>query len=458
MMRLAAPVFVANAFQALHSVINIFWLGRLPESAQALNAPVISFQILFLAASMAIGLGQAGTSLVGQARGARQEGTISRVTGQVMLVMAFYFCLVAVGGILWARPILRLLNTPSDAIHIVMPYFKVMVVGMLPISLTFAYRALAQGVGDTKTPMLVDGTAIVLNMILDPLLIFGLGLGAQGAALATLLGRLAAGIWALRLLTDRNGYFRLNSRSVRPDGVLLRKLARIGLPAGLAMGGSSLGFAVITRLVASHGSVAIAAFGVATRLFHLFMLPSLAAISAVTTAVAQCLGAGMVSRARRAVRITFVALPTGLLIPIGLLMIIGKPIASAFANDPEVAVLAYRILLVAGLAPVLFGGQSVLQGAFQGGGVTVYIMVASFLRLWGVRVPFSYLLVSRFGLDAVWASMVVSNLIALLFLAIGYSRGIWERRQVPPTSTAVTGLVSDVSTGFYDTRGQRWRS
>jgi len=292
----------------------------------------------------------------------------------------------------------------------------------------FAFRAIAQGVGDTRTPMLVDTAAIVINMVLDPLLIFGLGWGVRGAAYATAFARLSTGLWAFRLLTDPRGPYRVRLRGWRPSGGQLSTLARIGLPSGVGMSGSSLGFAVITRLVASHGPVAVAAFGLASRLFQLCMLPSMAAVSAVTTTVAQCLGAGKKDRARRAVRMGFTALPTALLIPMILLMLTGRQVAGLFTHDEAVARLAHRALIVAGPSPVLFAGQSILQGAFQGGGVTIYVMIAAFLRLWGIRVPVAYLFAPRWGLDAVWAAMTISNVVAVAFLGVGYLRGLWERR------------------------------
>lgn len=430
MARLGAPVLLASVFEGLHSAVNMFWLGRLPEAALAMNAPVITFQILFLAASMGVGISQAGAALAGQARGAGKQDLVPSIAAHVVLILVMYFGLVVLAGEIWSAAILGMINTPADSFEDVHAYFKIVTAGMAPVCFVFAFRALSQGLGDTKTPMLVDSAAILLNMALDPLLIFGLGWGVRGAAWATAIARGITSLWAMLLLMDRQGPFRVRAWGWRPSRAMLARIARIGLPSGLGMSGSSLGFAVITRLVASHGAVPVAAFGLASRMFQLCMLPSMAAVSAVTTTVAQCLGAGKPERARRAVRVAFFALPGALLIPMILLMLAGRPIARLFTHDEAIVQLAHRTLIVAGASPVLFAGQSILQGAFQGGGATLYVMIAAFLRLWGVRVPFAYLLEPRFGLDAVWASMAVSNLVAVLFLAMGYTRGLWVRRQV----------------------------
>ncbi|MBN1426352.1 MATE family efflux transporter [Candidatus Fermentibacteria bacterium] len=430
MVRLGTPVFIASVFEGLHAAVNMFWLGRLPDAALAMNAPVITFQILFLAASMGVGISQAGAALAGQARGAGKLEVIPSIAAHVVLILVMYFGVVVLAGEMWSHQILGMIKTPADSYADVHTYFRIVTAGMAPVCFVFAFRALSQGLGDTKTPMLVDTVAILLNMVLDPLLIFGLGWGVRGAAYATVIARGVASLWALRLLMDRRGPFKVSPWGWRPSRPMLATLARIGIPSGLGMSGSSLGFAVITRLVASHGAVPVAAFGLASRMFQLCMLPSMAAVSAVTTTVAQCLGAGDSQRARKAVRVGLLALPSALLVPMILLMLAGKPVARLFTHDEAVVQLAHRTLVVAGPSPVLFAGQSILQGAFQGGGVTVYVMIAAFLRLWGVRVPFAYLLEPRFGLDAVWASMVVSNLAALVFLAIGYARGLWMRRQI----------------------------
>jgi putative MATE family efflux protein len=430
MIRLGGPVFVASIFESLHSLVNMFWLGRLPDAARAMNAPVISFQILFLAASMGVGISQAGAVLAGQSKGAGKDERLPDIAGHLVLVLIAYFSLITLASVLFPDAILGLIGTPAESYGMVRPYFVIVAAGMGPVCLVFALRALSQGIGDTTTPMLVDTAAILLNMALDPLLIFVFGWGVRGAAWATVLARLATSVWALRLLTDHRGPFRVRLGGWRPSPRQLATLARIGLPAGIGMSGSSLGFAVITRLVASYGAAPVAAFGLASRLFQICMLPSMAAVSALTTTVAQCLGAGKPERARQAVRTAVIALPGVLLVPMILLMLTGTDIARLFTHDENVASLVHRALIIAGPSPVLFAAQSILQGAFQGGGVTVYVMIAAFLRLWGIRVPFAWLLQSRFGLDAVWASMTVSNLVAVLFLFFGYGRGWWARRQV----------------------------
>ncbi len=431
MLVLAWPVMVSNALQALYNLIDAFWLGKV--STQALSAPTLSWPVIFTFMSLGIGYQTAGSALVAQYTGAGDREGAERMGSQVF---SFLFLLAsAVGGLAFglAPWVLKLMGAPRDVYPLAVVYLRVVALGFPLMYGAFAFNGLLLGIGDTRTPMYLMGTSVVLNAALDPLLIFGWGplpeLGVAGAAYATVISRgavAAVGVWLL--FSGRVG-LRLRPRWLLPRWGDIKVLLRVGTPNAVDQAGTSLGFVVLMGLVSGFGTTVVAAYGVGQRIINLINVAIWGATTALLTMVGQNLGAGQGKRAeevaRRGIRATFGVL-TGLAL---LTLALRVPLYRVFIADPAVIAQGKLFLGIFSLSIPFFGLFAAASAVFRGSGHTLPPMAISIIRLWGLRILLSWLLGYRFklGAEGLWIGMALSNFLAGLLLYAWLLQGSWKR-------------------------------
>ncbi|MCB1184149.1 MATE family efflux transporter [bacterium] len=429
LMAVAWPVSVSFLVQTLYNLVDAFWLGKLGKTA--LVAPTITMNIVFVGIALAMGLGQAGTTLVSQYKGAGRPGRMAAAAGQSMVLQMVAGSLFAVVGLVFAGPLLRLLQTPPDAFADSLVYMRWILVGVPLMFLFHTYQSILFGLGDTVGPMRVNLISVAVNVVLDPILIFGWGpvpaMGVAGAAAATVIARGLASLLALRELLAGDG-FRIRARDLRWDGALLLRLLRIGLPLSVGSTATSLGFTLLIGIVNGFGSSVTAAFGVGHRVILMVSVPAMALGQANATAVGQNLGAGKPDRASLSVRRS-AFLITAFLLPLTTLTyFFGSHVTHWFVADPEVVAYGADLFRITSFSVFAFSLILVLFGAFQGSGRTVPVMVVNTGRLWAVRIPVTLLLtqVWHWGPNGLWWAMNLSNLIAGTAAFAWFLRGDWK--------------------------------
>lgn len=429
---LAWPVMLAHLLQTLYNLVDAFWLGKLGR--QALTAPTITMHVVFIGFALAMGLGAAGTTLVSQYKGAGREDRAASVGGQLLTLLVGIGLVLGVAGFFLTPHILRMLQTPPDAWSMTYSYMRWIWSG-IPLLFAFTvYQGVSTGLGDTMGPMQVTLVSVVLNLILDPLMIFGIGpfpaMGVAGAAIATVFSRgVAAVIGIARLIRGRNG-FRIGISHMKPERSTVGKILRIGLPVGLGQMGTSLGFTVMIGIVNSFGSAVTAAFGVGNRIIHMAMVPAMGLSQANATAVGQNLGAGDQARAEKSVHSALIIIGAILLPVTASMFFFGGDISRAFVDDPTVVELGRTMFRITTPSVFVFGFLMVILGSFQGAGHTMPVMVLNMTRLWGLRVPGAYLLAFTAGLDAmgIWWAMFISNTVIAISGWLWFRTGSWKRK------------------------------
>ena len=432
LMLLAWPVMLSHLLQTFYNLADAFWLGKLGR--QALTAPTITMHVVFIGFALAMGLGAAGTTLVSQYKGAGRDENVTKAGGQLLVLLAGTGLLLGITGFLLTPHILRLLQTPPDAWQMTYNYMRWIFAGIPFLFVFSVYQGVSTGLGDTLGPMQVNLITVILNLILDPILIFGLGpaprMGVVGAAVATVFCRAAASfIGVVRMLAGGNG-FRLKLSDMKPDIVIIRKILKIGLPVGLGQMGTSLGFTVMIGVVNSFGSAVTAAFGVGNRIIHMAMVPAMGLSQANAAAVGQNLGAGNTARAEKSVRSSLLLIGM-ILLPLTVTMFLfGGDIARVFINDQTVIELGRTMFKVTSPSVFVFGFLLVLLGSFQGSGHTVPVMVLNMSRLWLLRIPGAYLLAFTLGMGTtgIWWAMFISNTFTALMGWFWFFTGSWKKK------------------------------
>ncbi len=453
--RLAAPMTVGMLLHSAYSLADAFWLGRLSE--QALAAQTVSWPFMFLAFSLSMGFGTAGTALVSQYTGADRHGEADRSAGQTILLLCSLSLLVVAPIILLAPVLVRLVQAPTPIQADAATYLRIMMCAMPLVGFIVAFGAVLRGLGDTLTAVKIGAVSVVLNIVLDPIFIFGLGgmpaLGVAGAAWASLLARAAeAALCGLYLSAGWAGVH-LRRADFRPDRSMLRKLIVVGGPVAVGRGSDSLGFLAFQTIVNTLGTTVIAAVRIGFAITRMFNMPSFAVASAAAPIVGQALGAGKPRLARRTIWSStgFVALV--MFVPLVLVMMGGQQVAGFFVDSDEVRREAGRFFLVVPASSYVFGVLTVLLAAFYGSGHTAPAFGVGVIRLWCLRVPLALLLVraARWGSFGAYFAMVVANIVTALITLWLFSRGEWEKAVVPQRASGAaerdTELVDESSAG-----------
>ncbi len=431
LMRLALPLIAGSMVETLYNLTDTFFLGKL--GAAEVSAPSIAFSVVFFLIVVGSGLAGACTTLISQAKGRQDAEGMDRFLNQAAFFLAAASLAIAAIGIPLAGPVIRLLDTPPEIHDYARDYLAIVLAG-LPFSFAFfLLNASLTAAGDTFTPLMVHLLAVAANVVLDPLLIFGIGpfprLGVAGAAIATVASQALGAYLSLRILAKGRHGMRLRLAAMRPRADSFRLFADIGLPSAIGQGLSALGFTVLQGAVNGYGPSAIAAFGVGNRIISLFDMPAHGIAGAATALVGHALGARDPAEARRVVRVALLACAAFLGPPLAFSSFYGSGLVRFFVADPEAMRLGDIMFKIVSPSVFLFGLYLVTTGAFQGAGSTKIVMVLAVVRLWGIRIPMAYALsrLGGVGPESIWYAMFASNAATALAGILWYRRGPWAR-------------------------------
>lgn len=439
--RLGYPMALGSLAQMLYNLADTFWLGKLGK--EALSAPTIAFNIIFFLIAIGLGFSVSGTSLVSQYIGAKKNENANLAAGNLLGMLVGLSVIFSACGLLLGEPLLKLLKTPADAYGHTISYYRIVMAGM-PLSFPiFVYQSAMNGYGDTLSPLKISLFTAGINLILDPMLIFGWWgfpeLGVKGAAIATVFTRGLASSLGLYLFFSGKKGIHLKWRHLKPDIKIIKLVLKIGVPSAVGFSGSAVGFIVLMGFVNMFGSAVISAYGIAMRVVHLFMLPAMGISAAVTAIVGQNLGAGNIQRAKDTVGKGLLLMISIIALPTLLTAIFGKEVAMVFIpGDPVVHNISRIMFYITPPSLIFFGITTVLEGAFQGGGHTVPVMVNAITRLWIFRIPLVYFLsfVVWNGPDdidacvGIWWGMTVSNMLSFFLIFTWYVKGTWTKARI----------------------------
>ena len=483
---LAWPIVVIQLLQVTYNVVDTLYLGRL--SAEAVGAISLAFPLIFLLIAVAGGFTTAGAILVAQYTGAEGDDSAGMVAGQTIVTVAVLSVFIGVGGYFYTRPALELLPSDPDTAATVIPlaadYMEIIFLGIPLMFGFFVFYALMRGYGDSRTPMAVMFVSVVLNVVLDPFLIFGFennplfewlaavpgvaaldpaaaeaslfaatgftGYGIEGAALATIGARGVAtgiGLWVL-FATDLGPA--VGIADLRPDFGFIEDIFRLGLPSSVEQTTSAMAMITLTAMIVTFSPPVVAAYGLGNRLISLVFLPAMGLGRAIDTMVGQNLGADRADRAARAVKIAATT-GAGVMFLVAVIAVsFTEPIVSVFLGDvpdaPATIEFAVEYVRIRSVEFAFIGVSQVILGAFRGAGNTKTAMVISILTLWvgrvasvfylaltwSVTIPVVDVTVSALGWGptGVWVGMALGNVLGAAVGVAWFARGTWTERYI----------------------------
>jgi len=431
---LAIPMVLEMVLESLFAVVDVFWVGRL--GADAVATIGLTESLLMLVFAIGLGLSLSTTAMVARRIGEKDPKAAAVAGVQAIALGIAVSLLVGIPCFIFAPNLLHLMGASPQIVQTGSGYARIALGGCGAIVLLFLNNAIFRGAGDAAIAMRLLWVSNIINLILDPCLIFGIGpfhkFGVTGAALATFTGRSIGVLYQFYRLLRGSERIRILREQIRLDFKVLFRLVRVSLTGILQFAIAHTSWIGLVRIVSVFGSAALAGYTIAIRIVIFVILPSWGLSNAAATLVGQNLGAKQPERAEKSVW------RTGLynmifLGVVGLFFILfAEPAIRLFTQDPAVLPLAVAALRIFSYGNIGYAYAMVMLQAFNGAGDTITPTIVNFFAFWMLEIPLAYYLALHTSMKAhgVYWSVVVAEAAMAAISIILFKRGYWKRQRI----------------------------
>lgn len=428
---LAIPMVLEMVMEALFAIVDIYFVSKV--SVEAVDAVGLTEGVITIVYSAAMGLSMAATAMIARRIGEKQPEEAARSAVQAIWLAMVVGVVLGVLGFVFAEDVLRLMGASEAVIEEGLNYTRIMFGSNVVIIFLFLFNGIFRGAGDAVIAMRSLWIANGINILLDPVLIFGWGpfpeLGVTGAAIATLTGRSIGVAYQLyHLLGKRGGIVHLTKKHLSLDWDIIRRLGKVGATGAGQMIIPSVSWIFLMRIIAFSGEEALAGYIIAIRVIVFTILPSWGLANAAATLVGQNLGAKLPERAETAAwRAGFINMIFLLFVSV-VFFTFSEAVIGIFHQDPGVIRAGVMSLRIICLGYIFFAYGMVISQAFNGAGDTRTPTLINLFCFWLLEIPLGYVLGISFdlGLAGVcWAIAISETVLAIIAIAI-FRRGKWK--------------------------------
>ncbi|HEX4772850.1 MAG TPA: MATE family efflux transporter [Bryobacteraceae bacterium] len=431
---LAIPMVLEMVLESLFAVVDVFWVSRLGSDAVATVG--LTESVLTLVFGVSLGLGLSTTAMVARRIGEKNPDGAAIAAVQAIILGLIAAVLMGLPGLIFAPKLLQIMGATPNIVASGAGYTRIALGGSGVVLLLFLNNSIFRGAGDAAIAMRLLWVSNILNLIFDPVLIFGLGpiprMGVTGAALATFSGRGIGVVCQFYRLAKGTERLRILARHLHVHGDILWRLVRVSITGILQFLIGQASWIGLVRIVSLFGAAALAGYTIAIRIVIFAILPSWGLSNAAATLVGQNLGAQRPDRAKQAVwRTGFWNMV--FLGSVGVVFIVFAPqIISLFTHDSPVFAHAVSCLRVFSCGNIAYAYGMVMLQAFNGAGDTLTPTYVNLFGFWILELPLAWWLAihTRFGVNGVFVSVVVAQ-IAIVLISIGlFRQGRWARQRI----------------------------
>jgi len=431
---LSVPAVLEMVMESVFVIADIYFVSRL--GADAVATVGITESMVTIIYAIAIGLGTATTSLVSRRIGEKNREEASRSALQAILTGLLISIIIGVPGAMYAEKLLDMMGASANIRQNLAGYTRIMLGGNVVIMMLFIINAIFRSAGDAAVAMKVLWAGNIINIILDPCFIFGLGpfpeMGVSGAAVATTIGRGSAVIFQFYLLFRGNKRIRLSLKSLAVDFKIMLKLLTLSFGSIGQNLISTSSWIALVRIISVFGSEVVAGYTIAIRIIGFTLLPSWGISNAASTLVGQNLGAKKPDRAEKAVWVTgwinMILLGT-----IGLFLVLfPEPVIRLFITNDNVIKSGILCLRIVSIGYIAYGLGMVLVNSFNGAGDTSTPLKINIFAFWMVEIPLAYILALKAGMqeEGVFIAIVVAESLMTIIAWLIFRRGKWKLKVV----------------------------
>jgi putative MATE family efflux protein len=407
---------------------------------------------VFLSIAIGAGLAIAGSVLIAQYVGARNQPMVDHVAGQTLLLVLLISVFLGVLGFVFAPDLLRLMKVSAAVYDGALGFMRFSFIGLVFNFQFIMFTAFMRGVGNPTVPIYIIVGSVVLNFMLDPLFIFGWGAikgsGVMGAAIATLSTQALATVISFVVLFRGKHGIALKLRDFVPDFLYIKKAFFLGLPSSIEQSVRGLGVTLMTFLIAAHGTLSLASYGVGSNILQVVMIIGMGFSQAISTLVAQNIGAGKVTRAARIGRLGAIV-SFWSLSGIGIVVFFLAPtIVSFFVPEaPDVIAGASVFLKTIALTWGFLGVQLAITGVLKGSGNMVTSMILALVSQFVLQFPLAYVLShhGNMGVKGIWWAFPVSNVLMSLIAMGVFAKGDWKKKRIIDETEEDEELIRQVT-------------
>jgi putative MATE family efflux protein len=417
---LSIPMILEMVMESLFAIVDIFFVSKV--SVNAIATIGLTESVIFLVFAIAIGLSMAATAMVARRTGEHKQEEASEAAWQAIIIASAFSMLISIAGFFFAKDVLELMGASDEVIAEGYGYTKWMLGGNITIMMLFLINAIFRGAGDASLAMRTLWFANGINIILDPILIFGLGpipaFGVEGAAIATTIGRGSAVLFQLYNLFYKSNLIQIKRHHLKPNFPVMLKIIKVSMGG---MGQYLIGTAswlFMVRIISLFGSEAIAGYTISMRVIMFSILPSWGLSNAAATLVGQNLGARQPLRAEESVWKCAHYNMFFLLFLSIIFFIKAESIVGIFNANGDVAMYGVQSLKYITTGYIFFAYGMVLSQAFNGAGDTRTPTIINFFAYWLFQLPLAYLLAVKFEMGPSGAFLSVA--ISIFFIASAY--------------------------------------
>lgn len=418
LLSMSVPMMLSMLIQALYNIVDSIYVSRL--GTDALTAVSLAYPLQNMALSVAVGIGVGIASAISIQLGeGNQEGADRAAT--LGMALTVVHCILFVGfGLLVTRPFLALFTSDPNILEEACDYTYIVLCVSFGSLLQISMEKIFQAIGEMKVTMLLLMSGCIVNIILDPILIFGLlgfpAMGVSGAAIATVIGQIVAFVLYVLVYCFRKKRFAVNLSlsHLRWDGAMIKRIYSVGIPSTIMLLLPSILVSVLNGILGALSSVYVAVLGVYFKLQTFIYLPANGIVQGMRPLVGYNFGAGEKERVRSIIRYGLVSTAILMLIGTLLSMLIPEPIFALFDADAELmqaGVTSLRIISTGFLVSTI---GVVYAGTFEGLGEGRWSLVVSLLRQFIITIPCAFVLAPFFGAAGVWAAFPAGELVATI--------------------------------------------
>ena len=416
LLSMAVPMMISMLVQALYNIVDSIFVSRICEDA--LTAVSMAFPWQNIIISIAVGFGVGINALLSRALGQKNAERVNQVAVNGLLLAGLSYLLGLVAGLIGIRAYMRTQTDIETIVNYGITYLNICILCSFGVFVEITFERFLQATGRTVYSMITQLTGAITNIILDPILIFGLlgfpKLGIAGAAWATVIGQCVGAVVAVMLNHFKNPEVHLRLRHIRPNGRLMGEITAISIPSIIMSCISSLTCFVMNMILIAYSSTAVAVFGVYFKLQSFVFMPVFGLNNGMVPIIAYNYGAQKPERIHKTIRLGMVYAVAIMVVGLLVFQLIPKELLLMFdASDAmlEIGAPALRIMSLA----FVFAGIGIVSGSScQAFGYSVYSMLISIARQIVVLIPAAYLLSLTGVLRSIWFAFPIAEIFSLI--------------------------------------------
>ncbi len=429
---MSLPMVTSMLIQAMYNIVDSIFVARISE--EALSAVSLAFPVQNLLISVAVGTAVGINALLSRSLGEGDQNRVNKTASNGIFLALVSYVVVALLGIFGSRFFFALQTDISSIVEQGSIYLTIITAASLGIFMEVTYERLLQSTGKTFYTMLTQGLGAIINIVLDPILIFGFfglpALGVAGAAIATVIGQLIAMCLAIHFNKTKNPEVQLSFKGFRPDGWIIKRIYAVGIPSIVMASVASVMTFGINKILLGFSSTAVAVFGVYFRLQSFVLMPVFGLNNGMVPIVAYNYGAGKKDRITETIKLSVIYAMVIMLLGLACFMIFAKYLLLAFDASASMLAMGVPALRIISLSFVFAGFCIVASSVFQALGNGIISLIVSVGRQLVVLLPVAFVLSRVIGINGVWWAFPIAEIASLALCGV-FLRHVYKTKIQP---------------------------